>query len=71
MDFKDQVVLYLLGYYFFYFQIKDSADPKTEKFATWINPGPDFTLDLRNLTSLQKSLAQLQVCTHIPETDFF
>ena len=44
-----------------YFQVKDATDPKTEKWVFWLNPGPDFTFDIRSLGSLQKSLSQLQV----------
>lgn len=49
-----------------YFQVKDATDPKTEKWVFWLNPGPDFTFDIRSLGSLQKSLSQLQVRHFLP-----
>jgi hypothetical protein len=44
-----------------YFQVRDSNDPKAEKWLSWVSSGPDFSLDQKCLVSLQKSMSQVQV----------
>ena len=46
---------------------EDNNDPKAEKILSWSQPGPDFHFDQRTLTSLQRSLSQLQVRSNASE----
>lgn len=43
-----------------YFQVCDRTDPKTERWLTWTDYGPDKYLDSKTLQSIVKSLQNMQ-----------
>ena len=51
-------------------QVLDRDDPKTERWLSWNDYGPDQKLDIKTLQSIAKSLQNLEV-PHLFCSDFY